>query len=104
MTAATGSVGDLGICPHCFMKFEQSLPLEPLYTLDFAAGILNMTNSQLRGHLSRHRAEFPKRYRKDIHHRLHRRLTASEIRKIRASRLIYKNPDGSKRDPSPYAD
>ena len=58
--------------------------VEPLFTLRAAAAIIPMRIATLRTFLSRHKAEFPARYRLDgSGHRRIRLLYASEIWRIR---------------------
>ena len=67
------------------------LPVEPLFNLDVAAVLIPMTYDALRSFLSRHKNEFPARYRRQgSGHRRVRLLLASEIRTIRERTLLTK--------------
>jgi hypothetical protein len=69
-------------CPRCGFKGE---PLEPLFPLRAAAMAIPMRYHSLKAFLSRHRTQFPARYRLvGRPHRRNRLLTAREIRMIRA--------------------
>lgn len=90
------------ICPHCLNALPYVLPVEPLYDLPLAAQLIPMSANGLRKYLSRHRDEFGKRYRKDRQQRLHRMLTASEIKRIRQALFIFKTPGGERRAPDAH--
>ena len=94
----TGAWGGKAICPNCMAHIPYLLPLEPLYDIQLAAPLIPMSQVGLRGYLSRHKADYPRRYRKDRHRVLHRMLTASEIRRIRKDVIRFKNLDGTRRD------
>lgn len=105
MDFGPGDFGGKGLCPHCMHRLTYILPVEPLYDLVLAAAIIPMSHDALRRYLSKHRDDFPRRYRQDQQKRLHRQLTASEIRQIRVSRMRYKTTDGkSYRLPDRYAE
>jgi hypothetical protein len=65
--------------------------VEPLFDVRLAAMLVPMRHSALRTLLSRHKAEFPARYRLDgSGHRRVRVLYASEVRRIRA--MVIRGP------------
>ena len=65
--------------------------VEPLFDLRLAAMLIPMRLSTLRTFLSRHKAEFPARYRLDgSGHRRVRVLYASEARRIRS--MVIRGP------------
>jgi hypothetical protein len=67
------------------------LPVEPLFDLGLAAALIPMSYDALRSFLSRNKAEFPARYRRQgSGHRRVRLLLASEIRSIRERTLLTK--------------
>ena len=67
------------------------LPVEPLFGLDVAAALIPLSYDALRSFLSRNKAEFPARYRRQgSGHRRVRLLLASEIHTIRERTLISK--------------
>ena len=59
------------------------LPVEPLYDLQIAYQLIPMQYDSLRKFLSRHKSQFPARYRRTEGRRRIRLLLASEIRTIR---------------------
>lgn len=94
-------VGGLAICPNCLLKLPFVLPVEPLYDIKLAAQLIPMAYDALRQYLNNHRHEFLRRYRKDRSRRIHRMLTASEIRAIRSRILIFKGADKKRREMTP---
>ncbi|MDR4493756.1 MAG: hypothetical protein R3B74_04915 [Nitrospirales bacterium] len=80
-----------------WVHFERSgyfpLPVEPLYDLKVAANLIPMHYPSLRKLLSRHKAQFPARYRRSTGGRRIRLLSASEIRRIRPMVIDETNPD-----------
>lgn len=83
--------GGTAYCPHCLNKLDFLLPVEPLYDLALAAQLIPQTPDALRKYLSTHSHEFQRRYRRDRQKRLHRMLTASEIRLIRSRIIKFKD-------------
>ena len=67
----------------CDQADHYPLPVEPLYSLAVAAVLVPMAYSSLRKWLSRHREDFPARYRRIPGNRRQRLLTGNEIRRIR---------------------
>jgi hypothetical protein len=72
-------------CPHCGYQWE---PIEPLFDMSVAALFIPMTYDALKRFLSRHKDQFPARYRlSGREHRRVRLISAQEIREIRAKVL-----------------
>ncbi len=69
------------------------LPVEPLYDLQVAAQLIPMQAPSLRKLLSRHKAQFPARYRRSTGRRRIRLLSATEIRTIRPMVVHAITPD-----------
>jgi len=90
--------GGMAYCPHCLHPMEYVLPVEPLFDMQLAATLIPMSQTAMRSYLVKHKHEFPRRYRKDIHKRLHRLLSASEIRLIRSRVLRFKDSDRKRRE------
>lgn len=90
-------VGGLAICPHCLKRLPYVLPVEPLYDITLAAQLIPMSREAMRQYLHKHRHEFERRYRRDKQKRLHRMVTAGEIRLIRSRILRFKDVTGKKK-------
>ena len=69
----------------CTQDYHVHIPMgiEPLYDLKVAYQLIPMQYDSLRKFLSRHKSQFPARYRRTEGRRRIRLLLASEIRTIR---------------------
>lgn len=70
------------------------LPVVPLYDLTFAAQLIPCTADGLRSHLSKHKAHYPARYRREATGARVRLLTAKEIARVRST-MLKGNLDGT---------
>lgn len=70
------------------------LPVCPLYDLTFAAQLIPCTADGLRSHLSKRKALYPARYRRESTGARVRLLTAKEIASVRAT-MLKGNLDGT---------
>lgn len=74
-----------GCCPHCSERLYGVLPVEPVFTLDQAAAFIPMKRNALQKWISQKKDKLssPALYRHDKQHRVHRYLTAGDIKTIR---------------------
>jgi hypothetical protein len=76
------------ICQNCGEQVKYPLPVEPMFTLDVAAFLLNVKVSTLYKYLGKYKDKYPPRYqllvaegrRRPTPHRM---LSAREIKRLR---------------------
>jgi hypothetical protein len=75
-------IDKLYYCPHCGTQNDWCLPVEPLYTLNEVATVLNCTTWTIHHHL--HVLGSPKFYSRDgVRPHLSRKIPASQVKEIR---------------------
>ena len=97
-------LGSRAFCPHCGHKIEYLLPVDMMYDMQLVPMMIPASIASVKQYLQKHKDMFPRRYRRDRQHRLHRQITASEVVLIRKGLFRFKNFDGTKREPNEFGE